>query len=744
MNDQQSSGATVAEKRSGLRSIEALKADIAEAFARRDFTAANVQLSTALAAAPDDPELLIDKAGALINLGRQTEALPFCERGVAARPDIVQGHLNLAIAKRATGRAQEALPDLERATVLDPHNIETHCLFGATLLDLHRPIDSLPHFDRALSYSWTHIPSLINRATALVALGRTEDALRDLELAFRVNPNDRMVLLKRAETLRNLRRFREAGEACNSALALDSQWADAFNTRGNVLRDLGWRDEALADYQRAIEIDPGHVGALSNLAYVLMELHRSEEAISAFQALLQISPDFPDVPASLEFLRRKYADWSGSAAALEEISAAATADRRAGVPFEIAHLIDSPSILHAAAKTYASAVYPAREPVWQGERYDHQRLRIAYVSSDLREHSVGRLAAGLFESHDRARFEVTGLSLYGSDGSALQKRIAQACDRYIDASAMSDRAIAEWMHQNHVDLTVDLNGLTQGCRPGIFALRPAPIQVNYLGYPGTMGASFYDYLVADVVVIPPELETHYSERILRVSGSYQINDRARPSIPDVPTRASAGLPPKSVVLACFNTAFKISRDIFGAWMRVLQQTPNTVLWLLFDSDLTSKNLREAAVAYSIAPDRIHFAPRAPTQAHLARHALADLFLDTYPYNAHTTGSDALWSGVPMVGLRGQSFAARVSASLLNAVGLPELVTTSLESYQAMIVELANNPEQLKSLRMTLNAHRQSARLFDTVATTRALEKAFEYAIDRSRHGLPPTTFDVPN
>jgi predicted O-linked N-acetylglucosamine transferase (SPINDLY family) len=390
----------------------------------------------------------------------------------------------------------------------------------------------------------------------------------------------------------------------------------------------------------------------------------------------------------------------------------------------------------------AAFEYPAPAPLVTKAAVRHERVRLAYLSADFHLHATAYLMAELFERHDRARFEVFGLSWGPDDQSAMRARLKVGVDRFVDVGAMSDRQVAEWMRDQGIDIAVDLKGFTGNNRTGIFAYRGAPLQVAYLGFPGTLGAPFIDYLIADRQVVPPRLESAYSENIVRLPDCYQVNDRKRHIADETPSRADAGLPAQGFVFCSFNNSYKIRPAMFDIWMRLLRAVEGSVLWLLGDNDAAAANLRRHAAARGVDADRLVFATRLPLDRHLARHRLADLFLDNFPVNAHTTASDALWAGLPLVTLRGETFVSRVAASLLTTVGLPELITDTLADYEALALKLATTPAMLAGLRGRLAAVRLTTPLFDTDRFRRHIESAYLTIYERHLAGAPPAGFDV--
>jgi predicted O-linked N-acetylglucosamine transferase (SPINDLY family) len=380
--------------------------------------------------------------------------------------------------------------------------------------------------------------------------------------------------------------------------------------------------------------------------------------------------------------------------------------------------------------------------LWNGRRYNHERLRIAYLSADFHEHATSYLMAGLFEHHDRSSFETIGVSFGPPDASAMRTRLTQALERFIDVSESDDETVAKLLCDLEVDIAVDLKGFTTGARPGILAFRPAPLQVNYLGYPGTMAADYIDYILADRTVISEHHRRCYWERVAYLPDSYQANDNRRHIDPTTPARHEVGLPEHGFVFCSFNSGYKITPVMFDVWMRLLRAVEGSVLWLIEGDPAAARNLREEARRRGISPDRLVFAPVVPLSAHLARHRLADLFLDTLPCNAHTTASDALWAGLPIVTCMGETFAGRVCASLLRAVGMPELIAESLPHYEQLAVNLALEPDRLLSVRRRLQESLTTTPLFDTARITRHIERAYRAMWERHQRGEPPADFDA--
>jgi len=573
--------------------------------------------------------------------------------------------------------------------------------------------------------------------------GRYGDSERLIGEALKLNPQSPDAWYNRGCALQRLQRHVEAVSCFDRAVALKPDYDEAWTNRGVALLAQHMHERALESFNKALALKPHDPEALGNRGTTLFELKRYEEAGADYDALFRLAPDFPYALGNAVLCRAYCCDWRS----LDEDRARMHVGVQAGRPVISPHattlILASPADqLRAARAWVAGRCPPSSAPLWKGERYRHDRIRVGYLSADLHSHATAHLAAGLFEAHDRARFETVAISFGPDDGSAMRRRLEQAFDRFVDVREKNDHEVATLIREMEIDIAVDLKGFTQDARPGILAFRPAPVQVNYLGHPGTMGASYVDYLIADRRVVPEAREQHYSEQIVFLPESYQANDRTRPIAERTPARAEEGLPATGFVFCCFNISCKITPDVFDVWMGLLRQVEGSVLWLLDDNPSAVRNLKREAEARGVSADRLAFAPRRPPEEHLARHRLADLFLDTLPCNAHTTASDALWAGLPLLTCTGNTFAGRVAASLLSAVGLPELVADSLAAYEALALKLARQPAALTAVKAKLSRQRDTAPLFDTERFARHLESAFVRMWERSQRGLPPETFAV--
>jgi predicted O-linked N-acetylglucosamine transferase (SPINDLY family) len=616
-------------------------------------------------------------------------------------------------------------------------------LLGVVRSQQKRHAEAVPLIRRALEVNPGWPVALVNLGNAERALRRHADAAATYARALELDPS----LAEAANGLGiaqlALNRCDEAAESCRRAVENKPDFVEAWVNLGGAHVAAGRHEAALEAFDKAIALRPHYAVAHHNRAHALRALGRLPEAIAAYDRTLELDPSYAYVPGYAAYLRRQTCDWSDFDGTSSRLQQGVREGHPACMPFDFLPWSDDPALQLTCAQSWITASYPSLpEPLWRGERWSHARIRVAYLSSDFYQHATAVLAARLFELHDRTRFEVLGLSFGPDDGSDMRRRLAAAFDRFIDVRGLSDDEVAARVRELEVDILVDLKGYTQDSRPGIVLRRAAPIQVSYLGYPGTLGTDRVDYVIGDPYVLPPGLQPFYAERIVQLPGSYQVNDDRRRTAPELPSRAAAGLPQDAFVFCCFNNNYKITPAVFDSWMRLLRAVPGSVLWLLRDSALAERNLRREAEARGVEPSRIRFAPRVPVEQHLARHRLADLFLDTLPYNAHTTASDALWMGVPVVTCAGHTFAARVAGSLLRAVGLPELVTDSMAAYEALALGLARDRGRLAALRAHLDAAHGRAPLFDTDLFRRQLEAAFTYMWQRWQRGEPPREFSL--
>jgi predicted O-linked N-acetylglucosamine transferase (SPINDLY family) len=678
-------------------------------------------------------------------LDRHEEALS-CSRQIVERvadDDSADPELTRLRANALTelGRSAEALTAFDRALRLQPGSADLWNERGIVLRDLQRLPEALESLARALRLRPDFAEAFTNQGDALRDAARFADALSSYDQALRLKPALGAAHRGRGLSLRGLRRPAEALVEFDHAERLNAPRLDLFNQRGNVLWDLRRFEEALACYEQALALLPDHPTLLWNRASALRRLKRYAEATRCLAHLDRVAPRYEFAPGLLLHCRLELCDWGGYAQMRERVLTGLGPGVRIAEPFTLLTLSDAAAAQLECARAFAATTIPKAGLLPPVRGHGHRRIRLAYVSGDLREHAVAYLMAGVFERHDRERFETIALSLQAQEDSAMGRRLQSAFDRFIDVSDRCDHEIAALMRELEVDIAVDLMGYTEHQRCAVFAHRPAAVQVNYLGYPGTMGADFMDYILADEFVIPPQLRHHYAEQVVYLPDCFQANDDRR-SADARPRRTALGLPESGLVFCCFNVNAKLNPAMLDIWCRLLQAVPGSVLWLVARSLEVCANLEREAAQRGVDPQRLVFAGLKLYPQHLARLGLADLFLDTFPFSAGASASDALWAGVPLLTCAGEAYASRMAGSLLHSLGLPELVATTLEDYERRALELARAPESLAVLRRRLQESRLGRATFDTTRFCRGLERAYLTMWERAERGEAPQGFSV--
>ena len=694
---------------------------------------------------PPKIKALCDQAATLFQAGRLVEALTNFERALELAPNLVAAHGNRGLVLRDLKRLDEALASVDKAISLRTDYADAWNIRSAILWDMKRLDEALASLGKVIALNPGSSQAWSNRCAVLRDMNRLDEALASVDKAISLQPNFADAWNNRGVVLRDLRRLVEALASVDKAISLRPNYVDAWNNRGLVLRHRKRPDEALVSFDRAIALKPDFADAWANRGYVLSELRRPEEAAVNHSKALALKPDSEFLFGHYLHAKMKVCDWDRLDDNISKCAAAIRAAKKIISPFPLVTLLDEPGLHKIAARVFSDAICPRNTVLGPiPKRGATEKIRIGYYSADFYRHATSYLMAELLEAHDAARFELYGFSFGPDQQDDMRQRISATFDKFVDVRGMSDRNVAQLSRECGIDIAVDLKGYTQDSRSGIFAEGCAPIQVHYLGYPGTMGADYMDYVVADRTVIPPDSQNYYTEKIIWLPNSYQANDSKRKISGRVFTRQEAGLPASGFVFCCFNNNYKILPETFESWMRILRAVDGSVLWLLEDNPMASANLRKEAAARGVDVGRLIFAGRLPVDEHLARQRLADLFLDTWPCNAHTTASDALWAGLPVLTCMGKSFASRVAASLLNAVRLPGLITSSREDYEALAIDLASHPAKLAGFRKALEDNRTVAPLFDGKLTARHLEAGYEAIYARYRAGLPPDNIEIPS
>ncbi|HEY8193579.1 MAG TPA: tetratricopeptide repeat protein [Hyphomicrobium sp.] len=659
---------------------------------------------------PEQPVVLVRLGELMLQAGKAREALGYCRQAIAIDP-AHQGARKLERQILATSSTNDA----EAALVAQAANPS----------DLARSLDELGTFLRT---QWRFEEAIDVYSRAALADPACADPMFNMALAFE-----------------SLGRKDEAMAAYQAGLAIDPERAEAYINVGNLLRGMNLPDGAIQAFEQAIKLDPALANAHYNLAVTLKQCERFGEASAAFVKSMEHAPDSIINRFEHVNVRRILCDWDGLDEEERNCLDLFRARTTRIAPFQ---LISAPSTradqLDANRRHATTFAVPdsLRFKTHRNRLGIGQRIRIGFLSSDFFTHATAMLLVEVLEKMDRSRFELFGYCFSPDDGTKLRRRIVASFDRYVPIGNMTDRIAAGAIHDDAIDILVDLKGYTRDGRPEILAYRPAPIQVNYLGYPGTMGADCIDYILADAIVAPFEHQAAYSERIVHLPNCYQPNDRQRQISEKPVTRAEFGLPDDAFVFCSFNSSYKLNATMFDVWMPLLKSVPGSVLWLLVPASACHENLRREAAKRGVDPDRLVFASRRPIAEHLARHRLADLFLDALPCNAHTTTSDALWTGLPVLTAVGETFSGRVAASLLTGMGMPELITRSLEEYAQVALTLAQDKDKLAQIRAKLVRQRETAPLFDTARYTRNLERSFEMMLDVAKSGEAPRSFAV--
>ena len=676
------------------------------------------------------------------------------------------------------GDLPAAVANYDQAIALDPSYANAFCNRGVVLANLSRLDQALASYDQAISLNKTDALAYYNRGAVLRELERPEEALASCEQAIGVKPDYVEAYCNRGILLQELKRSDEALASYDRAIALNPDLPQVYVNRASLLQERNQMDEALANYDRAIEIDPAYVDGHFRRGLLLKSLRQWEAAVASFDRAIALKQDFAEahcnranalisvnqIESAITSYDRGYmlkpelrlllglrrhakmylCQWQNFESDVERLSAGIDAGAAVSPPFHILALLDSAPLHQKAARCWTRDEHPEDRSLLAIRKHPvGDKIRVGYFSADFSEHVVALITAELFERHDRTRFEITAFSIGVDAGGATRKRLERAFDRFIDASGKGARELALLARSLAIDIAVDLGGHTQGAATGIFALRAAPIQVNFLGYPGTMGAEYMDYIIADRTVIPESQQQYFTEKVVFLPNSYLPYDSGREIADRAITREELGLPSTGFVFCCFNNSYKITPPVFDSWMRILDRVENSVLWLSHGFASIVSNLRREAASRGVNPERLIFATRIPSLAlHLARHRAADLFLDTLPFNAHSTAMDALWTGLPVLTCVGEGFAGRVAASLLNTIELPELIASTCAQYEELAVDLATNPRRLADIRRRLAKNRLDTPLFDTQLFAKHLEDAYAKIFERYQAGLSPAAIKL--
>ena len=683
----------------------------------------------ALKIKPDYAEAYNNIGNALKDQGKLDKAIASYENALKIKPDYAKAYNNMGNALQGQGKLDEAITSYENALKIKHDYAETYNNMGTALKDQGKLDGAITSYENALKIKPDYADAYNNLGVALKDQRKLDEAIASYENALKIKPDYADAYNNMGSALQGQGKLDEAIASYETALKIKPVYAEPSYNMGNALQGQGKLDEAISSYQKALKSKPDYAEAYNNMGVALKDQRKLDEAIASYQKALKIKPDYADAQTHMLHQLQHICDFEQTTA-LSDFSATLGIDTKAVPPFAALSWADNLDQQLARSRNWAREKYrqatlqlpaqPQSRPV---------RLKIGYFSADFHDHPLLRLISGLMREHDKHRFEIFAFSYSENKDCDLRQQLIKDVEHFVDVYDYSDSKIADLARSSDLDIAIDLTGYTRHSRSRLFQFRLAPIQINYLGFPGSMGADFIDYIVADPVVIPRHQRPFYSEKAIYLPNSYLPNDDAREIAQTITTRADFGLPEDAFVFCCFNKSYKISRREFDIWMRVLNKVEGSVLWLFNANKWVEPNLRKEAEKRGIDPLRLIFADRVSQSEHLARHKHADLFIDTFNYNAHTTASDALWSGLPVVTKQGNQFAARVAASLLTAIGLLELITTTEEDYEALILELATNREKLAEVKKTLDTNRLTQPLFDTKRYARDFEAGLTAAYD---------------
>jgi len=720
--------------------------------ANRDPDGAVAAFRKAVALRPEYVEAYVSLGELLRGKGDSQAAISCFRKALELRPEAVSVRRNLAELLSGEGETEAAIEQYEAAIGFQPDNAILHNNLASSYKRADRIDEAVDHFRKAAGLAPNSAIIHDNLGEALKEKGHLNDALYHINRALELEPERAKTYDNLGTTLKALRRHEEAAASFHKALKIRPDFAQTHNNLGNLLMAEGELEQALASYRRALELNPKYVVALFNLGNALREAGKFEDMVSLLRRAVALDPEYRGAQVLLLYALQQLCDWRGWELESEKVETMMTAALREHrtpqeTPFMNVTRCDDPVRNLAIARAWSADTTQRISALgWRVEtefsRTGGDKIKVGYLSGDFHAHATAHLMASLFGLHDRQGFRISAYSYGPDDGSEYRGRIAKGCDEFVDISDLSPLEAAQRIYRDRVDILVDLKGYTSGTRLEICALRPAPVQVTYLGFPGSTGADFIDYLITDRIVTPEDDAVNYTEHLVYLPHCYQVNDYRQEMSEQSLARAEFGLPDEGFVFCSFNQPYKIEPVIWGAWMRILEQVPGSVLWLYCNQEPVRGNLRREALARGVDRERLVFAERLVKPDHLARLRLADLFLDTRICNGHTTASDALWAGLPLLTLQGRHFASRVASSLLSAVDLPELVTHSLQEYEALAVRLARPGNELQALREKLWHNRLTAPLFDTPRFARNLEEAYRQMWDLYVADKPPRTIDV--
>jgi predicted O-linked N-acetylglucosamine transferase (SPINDLY family) len=627
----------------------------------------------------------------------------------------------------------------------EPKNFDILHLFGIISFKLKDYKNSADLIAKAITINPKNAEAYNNHSLVLKKINKLEEAVESLNQAIKIKPDFIQAYNSRGHLLVELNQLDEALENFNKAIKINPNFAEAYNNRGNILNKLNRFTESIESYDKAISINPNFAEAYNHRGGVQKDIKLYEDAHESYEKAIKIKPNLDFLLGSLIYTKLHLCNWKAFDENLKKIEESIIKGNKSLTPFSSLLFLNSPSLQKKVAEIYIKAKYNSKNNLKSfDEKSQNKKIRVGYYSADFREHVMSDLLIHLFKCHDKSKFELIGFSFIPGKPDHMHNEIKKNFDQFFDVSLKTDKEIAKLSQDMNIDIAVDLMGLTTHSRTGIFTECCTPIKINFLGYPGTLGTNCHDYIIADKTLIPEKYQKDYSEKIIYLPDSYKLDHSSRKVSNKVFTRKELRLPKDGFVFCCFNNNFKITPNVFNIWMNILKNVKDSVLWLMIKGDnLTVKNhLKKEALKKGIESDRLIFANRMSLSDHLARLKLADLFIDTMPYNAHTTASDALWVGLPFLTLCGETFASRVGASMLNAIELNELITLTEKGFENLAIDLAKNPKKLQQIKNKLNNNKISKPLFNTKLFTKNIEKAYSIIYEKYLKKLPRKNIEI--
>ena len=671
------------------------------------------------------------------DLDQVEESVQIYKKVIEINPKFAQAHNNLGNIYKGLGKNKEAIQSFEEAIKINPNFAQAHNNLGNIFKDLGQPNDAIQSYKTAIEIKPDFAEFYYNLGLSLKNIAKFDEAIISFNDAIANNPNFAEAHNDLGSCFTLLGQMSKALDSYKKAIAIKPDFAEAHNNLGNVFNLMGKVKSAIKSFELAVSFDADFAEALNSLANVFKKLKKRSKALLYYENAAAINPDLDFIFGDILNIKMHLSIWNDLPINLKDLEKKINNKEKVIDPFNLMGLIDDPALQRIATEVRINSAYSQNYTLPQINDYlRHSKIRIGYFSADFREHPVGFLTAELYELHDRDHFEIHAFSYGLETNGVINLRIKAGVDYFHNVDLMSHKEIVLLARSLEIDIAVDLGGLTGRSRTSIFAMSAAPIQLSYIGYLGTMGADYYDYLIADPMMIPQESQKHYVEKIVYLP-SFQVND-SKDLPPEITlTRKEVGLPDKGFVFCCFNNTYKFTPTVFDSWARILKAVEGSVLLIYVDNNSAEVNLTQEIIKRNIKPNRLIFGERLQREAYLARYRVADLFLDTHPYNAGTTASDALKMGVPMLTYIGRSYQARMGASILNSINLPELITNSLEEYESLAIELASNPDKLKKIKDKLQSNLTTAPLFNTPLFTKNIESAYTQMYERHHAGLEP-------